>query len=151
MKFAQEPTNVLLAEDDQDDVIFFKMAVAAVPIVIKLRHAIDGEMLFLLLREELPDVIFLDINMPCKDGVACIVEIRKNSDYNNIPVIMYTSLKYSRYIDQCFESGANFYITKSDSVAELAEKLKRIFSINWKEHMYFPAKSDFVLGAASLH
>jgi len=147
MKLVQEQTHVLLAEDDEDDVIFFKLAIGSIPILIKLRTAVDGEMLFVLLREELPDVIFLDINMPCKDGVACIVEIRKNSDYNNIPVIMYTSLKNSRYIDKCFESGANFYVTKSNTVAELAEKLKRIFSINWKEHLYYPAKSDFVLDA----
>lgn len=140
-----EEKNVLLADDDHDDVLIFELALNKVPILVKLRHAKDGEMLFELLRQQIPDIIFLDIKMPCKDGVACIVEIRSNSAYNNIPVIMYTSMKHVKYIDDTYSNGANFYLLKGSSIHELAEKLKKIFSIDWKNVIYYPPKSEFML------
>jgi CheY-like chemotaxis protein len=140
------PQDVLLAEDDVDDVLIFRLALNKIPIVISLRHAKDGDTLFELLSQRIPDIIFLDINMPCKDGVSCIGEIRRHSEYNNIPVIMYTSHRGARHIDECYSNGANFYILKGSTIAELAEKLKKIFSIDWKNYAYYPPKSEFVLG-----
>jgi CheY-like chemotaxis protein len=137
--------NVLLAEDDYDDVLIFELALNKVPILVKLRHAKDGEMLFELLRQQIPDIIFLDIQMPCRDGIACIVEIRRNSEYNNVPVIMYTSMKQVKLIDEAYSNGANFYLLKGSSIHELAEKLQKIFSIDWKNFIYYPPKSEFML------
>jgi CheY-like chemotaxis protein len=138
--------DVVLAEDDMDDVMIFELAIKETRIAISLRHAADGDELFKILKEALPDIIFLDINMPCKDGVTCIVEIRKNPAYNHIPVIMYTSYYYNEKVDKTYEEGANFYLVKTNSVRDLAEHLKRIFSIEWKKYMYFPPKTQFILG-----
>lgn len=138
--------NVILAEDDLDDVLIFQLAVDELQIKVELRHAEDGDKLFILLKQLIPDIIFLDINMPCKDGVACIVEIRKNQKLNNVPVIMYTSFKSMKYIDECYANGANFYVIKASSILDLAEKLKKIFSIDWKNYMYYPPKSEFIMG-----
>lgn len=138
--------NVILAEDDLDDVLIFQLAVDELQIKVELRHAEDGDKLFILLKQLIPDIIFLDINMPCKDGVACIVEIRKNQKLNNVPVIMYTSFKSMKYIDECYANGANFYVIKTSSILDLAEKLKKIFSIEWKNYMYYPPKSEFIMG-----
>jgi len=146
MQRMNEVKNVVLAEDDLDDVLIFQLAVDELPIKVELRHAEDGDKLFILLRQLIPDIIFLDINMPCKDGVACIVEIRKNQKLNNVPVIMYTSFKSMKYIDECYANGANFYVIKAGSIQDLAEKLKKLFSIDWKNYMYYPPKSEFVMG-----
>lgn len=140
-------TNVLVADDDRDDVLIFELALEKVPIKIELRNAEDGEKLFVLLKEMIPDILFLDINLPCKDGVACIVEIRRNSDYNNLPIVMYTSFKTKKYVDDCYQNGANFYIVKGTTVNELAEKLRRIFSIDWKNFMYYPPIDEFLMGS----
>lgn len=80
--------DVILAEDDIDDVLIFDLAVKHIKISIHLRHAKDGDELFTLLKDAIPDLIFLDIHMPCKDGITCILEIRKNPDFHNVPVIM---------------------------------------------------------------
>lgn len=135
----------MLADDDPDDVVVFKLALQKLEIAVHLRHAADGDMLFILLRQLIPDVLFLDINMPCKDGISCILEIRRNSEYNNMPVIMYTGFKGEQYVDACYKNGANFYMLK-DNVANLAIKLKKIFSIDWKNYHYFPSREEFVLG-----
>lgn len=140
--------DVVLAEDDLDDVLIFELAVKQIRIAISLRHAYDGDELFKLLQQAIPDIIFLDINMPCKDGMTCVVEIRKNPEYNHVPVIMYTSYYTSDRIDRTYSAGANFYLIKSQSIKDLAENLKRIFSVDWKRYMYYPPKDDYTLGGA---
>jgi len=139
--------DVLLAEDDPDDALIFELAVKELPFPFVLRHAEDGDMLFVMINQMIPDIIFLDINMPCKDGVTCITQIRKNESLDHVPVIMYTSLKSVEYVNKCYESGANFFLIKANSIGELTEKLEKIFSIDWKNYMYYPPKNQFVMGA----
>lgn len=146
MRKSHEVTKVLLAEDDMDDVLIFNLALNKLPFAVELRHAEDGDKLFILLKELIPDIIFLDINLPCKNGIACIVEIRKNRQYNEVPVIMYTSHKNMKYISDSYSNGANFYLVKANTVYELAERLRQIFSVDWKQYMYYPPMSEFVIG-----
>jgi CheY-like chemotaxis protein len=147
MESISQIRNVFLAEDDEDDVLIFKLALNKLSVVVELKHASHGDMLLDLLRKEIPDIIFLDIKMSGKDGMASIVEIRNNSEYNHVPVVMYTSLKADKYVDESFANGANFYLLKANSISLLAEKLKLIFSIDWKSYTYYPPKAEFVLGA----
>jgi DNA-binding response OmpR family regulator len=140
-----ETTRVVLAEDDLDDALIFRLALNKLPFAVELRHAEDGDKLFILLKQLIPDIIFLDINMPCKNGIACIVEIRQNHEFDNVPVIMYTSIKNLKHINDSYSSGANFYLIKANSIQELAERLKKIFSIDWKTYMYYPPKSEFII------
>ena len=147
MEVISQIRNVLLADDDDDDVLIFRLALHKLPVVIELKHATDGDMLLDLLRNEIPDMIFLDIKMRGKDGLASIAEIRKNTDYNHVPVIMYTSLKAEKFVDESYANGANFYLVKANSIAALAAKLKMIFSIDWKNYTYYPPKTEFVLSS----
>ena len=145
MKTKNENWDVLLAEDDNDDVLSFELAMKEMPFSFILRNAENGDMLFVLLKERIPDILFLDILMPCRDGVTCIIEIRKNKEYNHMPVIMYTAMNSEEYIENAYKNGANFYLLKSNSIHELSEKLTKIFSIDWKNFMFYPQKEQFVL------
>ena len=140
-----ENTHVLLAEDDLDDVLIFQLAINKLPFAILLTHVDDGDKLISKLEEILPDIIFLDINMPCQGGKECIKDIRSKKKFDAVPVIMYTAHKHENYIEETFRNGANFYLIKTNSVDELADRLKQILSINWKQFMYYPTKSDYVL------
>lgn len=137
--------DILLADDDHDDYDYFDSALRVLAIPYELRHAEDGEMLFELLKEAVPDLLFLDIDMPCKDGITCITEIRKNPLYNHMPVIMFTAHVHKEYINGTYENGANFYIVKSTSISSLADKLRKIFAVDWKSQLYYPAKHEYVL------
>ena len=141
--------HLLLAEDDQDDVVIFELAIKEVnkeyKIPVYMRHAKDGEVLFILLKESIPDILFLDINLPCKDGLSCIREIRKNKRYDGLPVIMYTAHKHENKIEEAFRNGANYYVVKSNTVPELAEKLKKICSMDWKNYLHYPPRDQFVM------
>ncbi|MCE3283402.1 MAG: response regulator, partial [Chitinophagaceae bacterium] len=85
-----ERKDVMLAEDDHDDVVIFVTALNDTKIPCDFRHAKDGEALFVELKKAVPNLLFLDIQMPCKDGLSCILEIRKNRKYDRMPVVMFT-------------------------------------------------------------
>lgn len=137
--------DIILAEDDRDEVLVFELALKEVPIPVDMRHAEDGEVLFKLLKNRIPDMLFLDVHMPCKNGISCIMEIRKNREYDNLPVIMYSADTSEQTIEQTFRNGANMYLTKTNTIRELVKKLLAIFSLDWA-YMHYPPRDQFVLG-----
>lgn len=150
MQDLPEILNVVLAEDDPDDLVIFQLAIDSLPLDIHLTHEDDGEKLLALLRRYIPDIIFLDINLPQKNGINCISEIRKDTRLDNVPVIMYTAHTHEKFIGDSFSGGANFYLLKSNSVSELARRLGLVFSVKWKKFSYYPPKSQFVIGAGGM-
>jgi DNA-binding response OmpR family regulator len=136
---------ILLAEDDPDDVDFFETAIKGTNIPVDIRHARDGEELFVELQKAVPNILFLDIQMPCKDGISCILQIRKNREYDQLPVIMFTSLSHQQYVDKTYRYGANYYVIKPLSIASLIQKLRYILSVEWEKQLYYPPKSEYLL------
>ncbi|HEY9559676.1 MAG TPA: response regulator [Anseongella sp.] len=141
--------DILLAEDDLDDVEIFEMALNDLALSYEIRHAKNGDQLLELLRERVPYILFLDIRMPCRDGIACIIEIRKHREYDRLPVIMYTSHQSKKIMETCFREGANFYMQKPDSIRELTGNLRKIFAIDWTSDLHFPPEDQFVISAGS--
>lgn len=138
--------NIVLAEDDVDDVLIFKLALKELETAVKLNHVDSGDKLLALLKQLLPDIIFLDIDLPRKDGLACVIEIRRNGAFDNVPVVLISGHTFYRFIEDGFASGANYYLVKTSSVGQLAASLKSIFSIDWKKMMYYPPITEFVIG-----
>lgn len=141
-----KPTNVLIAEDDDDDFFIFSVAISETAFTVILRRAEDGELLMKLLQEQIPDILFLDMLMPCKDGKQCLLEIRSDRRYDSLPVIVYTSLEDLETVEYAYRQGSNLFTIKPNSIEDLKEALQRVLSIDWKKTMYFPPKSEFVIG-----
>src|SRR3546814_9333494 len=89
--------DILLAEDDPDDVEIFELALEELKLPYPISHAGNGEELLIRLKEKQPYISFLDIGMPCKDGIACIEEIRENREYGRLTVIVITAHCSDRY------------------------------------------------------
>jgi DNA-binding NarL/FixJ family response regulator len=140
-----QPTDIILAENDHDDVYIFELALKKICVCGLLRHASDGEKLFGLLEEIIPDFLFLDIDLPGKDGTACLAEIRRDRRFDGMPVIMLTSFTNREHIETSYRSGANFFIGKVDSIADLAGRLKQVFAFDWKQGMIYPPLNQFVI------
>lgn len=85
--------HILLADDDNDDCLLFKDALGDLPLATHLTIVRDGEQLMLLLnaKEELPDVLFLDLNMPRRNGFDCLSEIKENEKLRSLPVIIFST------------------------------------------------------------
>lgn len=136
---------VLIADDDDDDFFIFSHASAELQVKVVLTRAENGALLLRLLDEKNPDILFLDILLPEKDGRQCLREIRANQKYDTLPIIMYTSLSDLDHVEFCFREGANFFIVKPNSFTELKEVLQRLFTLNWNKALYYPPRPDFVL------
>ena len=122
--------NILLADDDIDDCNFFKEALEALPITTELKTVHDGDELLKYLAEnttQLPHVLFLDINMPRKNGFECLAEIKENEKLKALTVIMLTT-SFTRGIDlednlkgTLTRMGAAAYIRKPNDFNDLKE------------------------------
>lgn len=144
----KEPAHVLLAEDDDDDFFIFSLAVKELSVRVMLTRAENGDILMKLLDEAPhPDLLFLDLLMPCKDGRTCIKEIRANAKYDTLPIIVYSSMRDMNNIEFCYREGGNLYVFKPSSLPDLKDILERILSIDWKNMMYYPPLSGFVISA----
>jgi DNA-binding response OmpR family regulator len=110
-----------------------------------LIHAKIGRLLLELLSEALPVFIFLDIRMAYKSGWDCIKEIRKNHLYDHIPVVVITASTSQENINLMFANKVNFYLVKSYSIKELADKLKYVFAVPSRQISYDAAETKFGL------
>ncbi len=116
--------NILLADDDIDDRNFFKDALKALPLTTSLSTVNDGDELmnYLLANtEQLPHVLFLDINMPAKNGFECLEEIKQNKKLKDIPVVMFSTSSEQDKIKILFKTGADLYIHKPSNFAQLVQ------------------------------
>lgn len=139
---------IMLADDDEDDRELFAQAVASSLPQARLTMAENGCMLLQKLTdspvEALPDVLFLDMNMPLKNGKECLAEIRASESLANIPVIIYSTSGNQEQVDEMYEQGADRYIRKPSSFSVLKEIMELIGSMDWSGHQR-PDRQDFVL------
>jgi CheY-like chemotaxis protein len=111
-----------LADDDADDAELFAEALAAINPGILCEHAPNGKILLNKIsnqKADLPDIIFLDINMPEMNGWDSLTELKRNSSLRNIPVVMYSTSSTHRDKQEAKKLGANFFYTKPDTFGQL--------------------------------
>lgn len=121
---------ILLAEDDADDRFFFTKALEEIPVITQLNTVNDGEALMKYLLgnyDNLPDLLFLDLSMPRKTGFECLIEIKENDKFKNIPVIVFsTSFKRDsdferEMVDRLYKIGAVDFIRKATDFAQIKQ------------------------------
>ena len=140
--------HVVLADDDEDDRLFFSDAITAVAPSLKLTTALDGEDLIKILktvRNEPPDFIFLDLNMPYKNGLECLKEIKSSESWKSIPVIIYSTSVNIDQVDTSYEHGANLFIQKPTNHGGIVQVLSTIFSTDPQMWIVQPERENFVL------
>jgi len=117
--------SILLTDDDPDDRFLFEEALSVADASVQLHIAVDGVDALEKLRAAsgLPDVIFMDVNMPRMNGIDCLRELSKSA-FKSIPVIMYSTS--SHYRKECFENGAIDYMEKPSDFEQLCTKLKLV-------------------------
>jgi len=114
--------SILLADDDEDDCLLFKDAIRDLPMETRLSVVRDGKKLMDLLnkkRHELPDVVFMDLTMPMKDGFECMSEIRNNDALHHLPVVILSTHSSQDIVAQFLLAGADYYVRKPQEFSEL--------------------------------
>lgn len=127
--------NILLADDDKDDCFFFKDALDELQLHTQLTTVHNGEQLIQLLTNlpagrhgnsnESFDVLFLDLNMPRKNGFTCLEEIKSNDKLKQLSVIIFSTSNDQIIVDLLYKNGALHYICKPADFSELKKKIQQ--------------------------
>lgn len=143
-----EAIQIILADDDADDRLFFKDAFEEIKIKTKVLTVNDGVELIEHLSDTsivLPHILFLDLNMPRKNGMECLKEIKKDNRLKDIAIAIYSTSASEEDIEETFVKGANIYIKKPSDFNTLKKILQEIITINWQYHTSGLNRDNFLL------
>ncbi len=122
---------ILLADDDENDRLLFKEALEELKINCIVHTVNNGIQLMDYLTKKdatLPHLIFLDLNMPRKNGLEYLKEIRSNEKFKEISIAIYSTSASKYDIDETFSNGANVYIKKPSDFNTLKQLLNKVVS-----------------------
>ncbi len=129
--------HILLADDDEDDRNFFIDAFEEIKITTNVNVVNDGEELMNYLNQPdivLPHILFLDLNMPRKNGIECLSEIKQLDHLKDMAVAIYSTSSSENDIEETFVKGANVYIKKPNNFDDLIKILNTVTTFNWQYH-----------------
>jgi CheY-like chemotaxis protein len=147
MRKQGQPIVILMADDDADDRMLTKDALAESRVLNDLRFVEDGEELMDYLTRTgkyadekaapRPGLILLDLNMPKKDGREALKEIKAHPELRRIPIVVMTTSKAEEDIFRSYDFGASSFITKPVTFERLVELMKALGDY-WVEFVELP-------------
>ena len=126
-----EPTLIVIADDDSDDSLFLLAAVQSMGSELTVVIVSNGESLLQILESVSPQLIFLDINMPKKNGFEALKDIRSNKRLVQPTVIMCSTSNSANDLRTSQELGADMYVTKPNNIKSLIKMVEDIFKRDW--------------------
>lgn len=127
--------HVLLADDDEDDRIFFREALDEIPLSTTLNSVKDGDELMDVLHSGIliPDVLFLDLNMPGRNGKECLQLIRMHDHLQSMPIIIFSTSANHSDVEEAFSLGASLYLQKPSGYSIMVKQLEKVLNIDWNQ------------------
>lgn len=141
-------TLITLADDDEDDRLLFTDAFDELKINTVVNTFNNGQLLMDYLNNPesvLPHIIFLDLNMPIKNGIECLKEIKQNDKFKNIAIAIYSTSSSEEDVENTFVLGANVYIKKPSDFKTLKDILNDVVTVNWQYYTSGLNKDNFLL------
>jgi CheY-like chemotaxis protein len=138
-----KPINILLIEDNDGDILLFKESFEDAGILANIEEITDGKLaidyfqhLMSIPDGQYPDLIFLDINLPKKNGHEVLEFLKKNEPLKHIPVVMLSTSSWYKDIEKANEAGVLLFISKPFDVDQFLKKItsKGQFSILLKKN-----------------
>jgi Response regulator containing a CheY-like receiver domain and a GGDEF domain len=137
---------ICLVDDDKDDRETFQDAFNELNsdnVLMTFKNGLEA-IDYLNAIEDVPDIIFLDLNMPIMGGLETLREIRKNERYKLLSVVIYSTSSSEKDIEETLVAGANIYITKPTNYRVLKDMLTKVMKVNWQYHTSELDKDTFV-------
>jgi DNA-binding response OmpR family regulator len=119
---------ILLIDDDEEEHELFLTALEQVSKNCVFLTASGTEEALRVLDRIIPDFIFLDVNMPAKNGFACLWEIKHNDNSRNVPVEMYSNSNDEIDKKTAISLGACGYLVKAESFRQLCTAVKDVLT-----------------------
>ena len=142
--------HLLLADDDYDDCVLFREALEGLDFSTLLTEFHYGDQLMNWLNDHsgaLPDALFLDLNMPRKNGFQCLTEIRQSDKLKLLPIFIVSTSYEKEIAELLYKNGANFYIRKPSDFSTLKRLINDSLTMLIKKHPLRPSKEAFLLTA----
>lgn len=123
--------NVLLVEDNSGDVFLIKEAAKQAFEDLDITVASDGREAARILNKEvlIPDLVILDINLPYKNGMEILKEMKDSAMYKSVPVVMFTSSSDVNDREKALKLGAKDYVVKPIELDDYFVTVNSIFSM----------------------
>jgi CheY-like chemotaxis protein len=137
--------HIFYTDDDTDDQDFFREVVNEINDshkVVTQNHGNELMQLLITSPSPEPDIVFLDLNMPMKNGFEVLKEIRSDEKFNHIPVVILSTSNTEDSINACKELGANLYISKPGSYEMLKKIMQKVLAMDWKKFHYTKGNAD---------
>lgn len=143
------PLHILLIDDSDDDLMLMREALIGLDPQIRLGEALGGDAALAYLQiqpgiadpghaDGLPDLVFLDINMPGLTGFDVLGRIREHPTTRRLPVIMLTTSDHPDDVQRSYDLGANSYLTKPLAFEDLADLFRQVLAY-WAGPTWTPA------------
>jgi len=129
---------IFLIDDDEDDQLLFKQAIESINPMLQYDTATNGKIALDKLKSSpsLPDIIFLDLNMPVMNGLEFLIQIKKENALSKIPVGIFTTSNLLRDKELTKEFGAQFFLTKPNDFQLLRKQMQQILSADFTTEEY---------------
>jgi len=123
-----------MAEDDEEDIDLFKNVLADLEVEVNLQVAVNGVELMKMLEESVvyPELVFLDLNMPFKNGMLCLQEIKANPKWKNVKVIILSTSSQQDQIKAAYDKGADFYMVKLSNYVDFKNAVASCLQKTWQ-------------------
>ena len=144
----KKPLHILLADDDEADRLLFKEALQGLDMKLIVNTVNNGIELMAYLTEknsQMPHLIFLDLNMPRKNGLECLKEIRSFEKLKDISIAIYSTSDNEKDVEETFLNGANVYITKPNDFSILKQLLYKAVAATYLYQRNSFNKENFLL------
>ena len=124
---------IFLAEDDIDEIESLTDIILEISPDIKISVSKNGNELMSLLENEkqLPEFIFLDLNMPIKTGFACLKEIRSCEKWKAIKIVILSTSSNQEQINELYKMGADLYLQKPNSYNSFKNMISKCLQMDW--------------------
>ena len=119
-------TTILLIDDDEDDQQLFMEAITQVNMQIECQVAPHWDEAIKKLKTFSPSLIFLDLNLPRLNGKECLMKIKSIKEWQNIPVVIYSTSSLEHEIEETRKLGAVHFMTKQNSFNDICTSLREV-------------------------
>lgn len=145
--------SILLADDDKADCLLFQEALEELPVTAQLTIVYNGEELLDELansESKLPDVLFLDLNMPRKNGFAALGAIKRDAKLQRLPVVIFSTTSELEAVKQVFKDAAHYYICKPDNFSDLKKMIYEALMLITQKGNPLPLIESFMISGDSI-
>lgn len=138
--------NILLVDDDSDEFYLFNEALEHTGLVVTMKCINNVNALHEYLQNNhYPDIIFLDLNMPYKDGLEWLRDIRNNPILKDAKVVIYSTTKISSMVKDCYNAGADLFVVKPEDFLGMVKVVQQVCTTDWLNFSRPAINSGFII------